>query len=514
VIGPLGTTQAEPLVDKVTATIHCRLPLGHHCTRGKTVEIPLKDGVDAGADGANLALAKKQVVGGVAGDAGNGVVRYVGAVESEGGDAVKIEVEGLSRADSYDGAIDLQPADEKSGTVTVKATVSDSWGWALGVLGLGILAGLLLVRYAGSGRALFNLRTRRSEALIDLDDAQNELDKAARPPAWHAPSVRDAAGRVGDAIQAKLDTLGRTSFSEPDAGVVKEIEALLATVATAAADVRALATALPALADAVGRLEKREPYLSELVPPQTSTPALADAARLLLAGGELESFEELTARLDGVRASTALLVKWKSNESLVSAYKRDLDEIDPTGLSAEDQALHAKTLTDLGSVCQTLWDVRGVDDFETQSIVRDLAEVHRNVSHLKAAWRPSLVESLEYIRARGLPDVWIDGRGLDAAPRPPAAPPPPDAASERSRLRRRLTRGFAGEALLTVAAFAIALVTGLSALYMGKSWGTWIDYANAFLWGIVTKTALDLLLVPSLDQMAKVRPFGALLRRV
>ena len=81
-------------------------------------------------------------------------------------------------------------------------------------------------------------------------------------------------------------------------------------------------------------------------------------------------------------------------------------------------------------------------------------------------------------------------------------------ASDSEEMKRLKWQEAKREIFLVILGLVVALTTGLTTLYMGKPWGTWLDYLTAFLWGIATKTALDLLLVPALDQLAKVRPFG------
>ena len=44
---------------------------------------------------------------------------------------------------------------------------------------------------------------------------------------------------------------------------------------------------------------------------------------------------------------------------------------------------------------------------------------------------------------------------------------------------------------LTLVALAIALLSGLDALYFGHEFGTPRDYLNALLWGFTTRVAVD-----------------------
>jgi hypothetical protein len=50
-----------------------------------------------------------------------------------------------------------------------------------------------------------------------------------------------------------------------------------------------------------------------------------------------------------------------------------------------------------------------------------------------------------------------------------------------------------GDAWMTLAAWAVALATGIAALYFDQTFGTPTDYAIALLWGLTTATAVDAL---------------------
>ena len=59
---------------------------------------------------------------------------------------------------------------------------------------------------------------------------------------------------------------------------------------------------------------------------------------------------------------------------------------------------------------------------------------------------------------------------------------------------------------MIAASVIVALVTGLSALYIGKTWGTFWDYVAALAWGLMTQTVI-LSLSGAIDGLG---PLGAL----
>ncbi|MBA2358738.1 MAG: hypothetical protein H0V84_09965 [Actinobacteria bacterium] len=506
VVGTAGSIDPEPAVETTEATVHCYVPFGHFCRGDAEVEIPLKEGVEV-KDPAALALPTGEV-GALSGDAGSARVRYGGEVKEEGGGGtIELVLDHISGVGDYEGKVDLLPADDKAGDVTIKAAVSDAWGWAAGMLALGILAGLLLLRLAGSGRAIFNLRLRLGETLTDLDDAQGEFDRAAKDTDWAGFTVASAAASEGTELKTKIDALGFASFSQLDAEKVKKIEERLAKLATAATELRALATDFPALKTATDALAKREPGLDGEPPPLR-----ADA--LALFGGErVLDLAELSQRVKDVQTKTALATSWKKYERLISDYIYELGQID--ALDDKNDAC-ARSLEALAG---RLWEVRDETQFASEDIEGALAEVHKSIHDLQVGRK---LKASEFVRTLTGVTSWnlVEGGLLEriypevpAAPAPVTQPLPAPLSSSAAELEKLKEFGFRREAALAIVAFLIAVVTGMSTLYMDKAWGDWIDYANAFLWGIVTKTALDLLLAPSLDQLAKVRPFGPLFRR-
>jgi hypothetical protein len=239
--------------------------------------------------------------------------------------------------------------------------------------------------------------------LIELENAQAEFTRAAENTDWRGLTIADAIISDGAAVKSKIDELGRASFSQPDATKVKDIEERLTKLSTAATELRALAKELPLLKAANDALAQREPFLTELEPPRTTTPSLHADAMPLFAGGQID-LVALTERLERVRAQTALVRAWKSHEKIVSHHRGEYNSLDPSRFAGNQQLerLYEKTVRDLSGVAARLWEVTQDGQFSSEEIDTDLAEVHEDIHELQAIPRRPLHEAVEYVRARTL----------------------------------------------------------------------------------------------------------------
>jgi hypothetical protein len=541
-VGTAATVAATPLIDSVTTTVHCYVPsfiaalsrigpfprVGRHCSRGLKVWIPLKADVDPGAKGAKLALASGGI-GSVDGDHGNAIVKYKGGETKDvaTGNAIPVEIVGLTKAGEYEGKVDLvADPEDKVGTVTIKAIVSDAWGWAVLPVLAGTLAALALLRYSGLARASFNLNLRRWEALDAIDKATAKVASATGKP-WAGTNITQAATDKSTEISTKINELGHLSFSEGDAKKVAEIEAALAALTTAVANLDTLAGMMPKLELARDSLSRRASPLPQTVPAHSGAPPLAAEAKNLLEPTAL-SLDDLNALMSTkVPDMLKLIGDWQSRERDVADYERALEAIDRPNLPDDERK---KILDDarqcLSGVWNRLWDATTASEFATEEIDKDLARVHRSVSDLHGApHHPHLGTMLSYARARTtalLPDwgnlVLADvlradlALGQESSGGAPPATIPAKVPTETT-IKHLRSEGRKRELVLLVLGFVIALLTALKALYFGKAWGTWFDYVDAVLWALTATAALTLLLVPTLDQLAKLRPLGKLIQR-
>jgi hypothetical protein len=533
-VGTAATVAATPLIDSVTTTVHCYVPsfiaalsrigplpqVGRHCSRGLKVWIPLKADVDPGAKGTKLALASGGI-GSVDGDHGNAIVKYKGGETKDvaTGNAIPVEIVGLTKAGEYEGKVDLV------GTVTIKAVVSDAWGWPVLAVLVGTLAALTLLRYSGLARASFNLNLRRWEALDAIDKATAKVASATGKP-WAGADIAQATTNKSTEISTKINELGHLSFSEADAKKVAEIEAALAALTTAAANLDTLAGVMPKLELARDSLSRRASPLPQTDPAHSGRPPLAAEAKNLLEPTTL-TLEELNALVSTkVPDMLKLIGDWQSREGDVAEYQRALEAIDRPDPPDEPNQILDDALECLSGVWNRLWDATTASEFATEEIDKDLARVHRSVSDLHGApHHPHLGTMLSYARARTtallpdwgnlvLADVLRADLALGQESSGGAAPATiPEKVPTETTIKHLRSEGRKRELVLLVLGFVIALLTALKALYFGKAWGTWFDYVEAVLWALTATAALTLLLVPTLDQLAKLRPLGKLIQR-
>ncbi len=87
---------------------------------------------------------------------------------------LRLRLPAVAYAGKYEGAIDLNPADDKAGAVKLTVTVTDLVIWPMLVLAVGIALALALQRYLGVQRTVWRLRE-------DAAALREALDKAR----WH-----------------------------------------------------------------------------------------------------------------------------------------------------------------------------------------------------------------------------------------------------------------------------------------------------------------------------------------
>jgi hypothetical protein len=531
-----ATVAAAPLVESVKATVHCYVPsfiaawtpLGHHCSHGTTMWIPLKADVDPGPKAAKLALATGPV-GSLAGDNGSAVVNYDGGKVKDvaTGKAIPVSIVGLTHPGEYQGKIDLvADPEDKVGLVTLKATLSDAWGWAVAMIVLGTLAALGLLRYSGQKRTAFNLNLRRWDARDAIDKVKANLVASEKP--WAGVDIEEGVKAKSDEISAKIKELGNLSFSDADVKKVAEIEAGVAALTAAAANLDELGKLLPKLELARDTLSHRAAPLPATDPVHTGAPPLANEATKLLAPKEL-TLDALNALVTiKVPDMVKLIADWQSREADIADSEGKLEAIERDKLSPDGRKTLDAAFECLSSIWNRLWVVTSEAEFDSEEIDKDRAHVHRVLADLHGVpHKPQIPPMLGYARQRTMalmPDwsnlVLADlvradlavggGAGGTAAQPTPVRPKPPPTEETIKRLR---SEGLKRELILLALGFVIALFTALNALYMGKAWGTWFDYGQALLWALTTAGVLALILVPTLDQLAKLRPLGKLIQR-
>jgi hypothetical protein len=520
-IAMVPPTFPTPVADEVHATIVCRWPHGHGCHRA-TVDLPLTSAPAAGAKGPSGA------VGAVSNGSRFGLVT-AGAVTTTklaatSRRAVPLTVSGLSHAGSYKGKADLTPT-VAGGEVSVNAVVRDSLVWPVLILAAGVVVALLLKRITGIGRATAGLEQALRRAAIDFDRARlrSDTEKAGKP--WHDYDPKPAGIAAGEKAEVAIDAARKGGFATPEEDKVKAAQAAIEELAAAAIDLDALTTSLPCLEDVLHSLETRQWKLPEIGTSTSGRPEIADDPSTKLTPAPPASVADIKAAAPDTRAATDLLREWQRLESDIAKLYADIEDHGGTG---DDHPL-AEARDKIKHAWSTLWNAAEAD------LVAD-GRAQDALDNAKKAWEDFIAEHPH----RGprlflLEEPFTVTRGLqlDDSDRalflarspsvmrsmPPAFRPerlsPPASSLETDRLALRILsrRSLTRELLVGALGFILAVSTGFAALKLENGWGTWLDYFTAFAWGLGAGAALDLLLLPALEQLAKTRAIAAAVGR-
>ena len=307
----------------------------------------------------------------------------------------------------------------------------------------------------------------------------------------------------------------------------REAETGIATLNAAAKNLLALADLLPKLELASDSLSRHPSPLPRTDPRHSGAPPLAGEATKLLEVKKLTLDDLSTLVTTKVPDMVKLIGDWQAREGHVADYERALEAFKPDDLSPDQRTILRNAFECLASVWDRLWEAKAVTAFVADNIDRDLTSVHGSIADLHVVpHRIHFDAALSYARERTLtvrPDlenlIFFDVLRSELSPssvtRDAARAAARSAATEPTSadmVKQLKDEGFRREMILATIGFLIALFTGLNALYMGKAWGTWLDYVNAILWALTATAALTLILVPALDQLAKLKPLGRLIR--
>jgi hypothetical protein len=519
-----AVSPATPVGTSATATVTCWWPWHSRCSAGRTVSVPLKDAKPT-VKGSDLAL-KAGSVGAVSGDHGVGVVRYTGKTKKLDDEqaAIELVVEDVDYPGSYEGKIDLVPDDEKAGDVTIKATVKTKWGWFFAAVLAGIVGETLLLRFT-LGNKLLTARRRLEHTLAAIDAAKAKFANGGHP--WSKGyDLSEFALAEAQAIADKITTAKRTHFADLPKEDADAIDTATKSLAAGADELDGLDSDLVELERKLKELAERcqpkppftrneDPWLAELV------------RRRFYRGQRLRKVEDIAAQRKLVKESQVFIDQWRALECQLArqweradAYHHRPPNLPP--LDPEQQQALADLADLIPDTFELLWHVTGNED-RAFSVVRDnIGGIEQKLAVLARTPHAEALEAERIgaespdvrARARGAPRGlrWtllarfmllgaFFGRGGDAE----------ETHEQRAKrlARMELLRGLA----VMLLALVLALVTAANALYVDDAWGTGWDYVNAFLWASTAKAALDLLLLPALEQIAGLRPLTSLLGR-
>lgn len=461
-------------------------------------------------------LVNQATVGVLTGEGGSTPVTYTGGKLKKLTDTrslLSLHIKAIG-AGTYKGDVFLTPDGSDAGRLSLTLTAKHWWPLAALALIIGTLIGLFLQRCNGywrpRGRLLQRVKDldqRRAQARQRLLDAASSPGTPARP--WGS---YDIAGL--EEVKSALNTTIRDRTSKTaiqvDQKVIDELDAKVAAVEAQIDAFDVLAANAAAVDELVALAEPAT--LPPLVGPDTQTgePALVTKATQLLQGASLPA-EALAERATALGGMAAALAKLRSEEQELSLYygqvlilHHNLDE---------SQRWEVDPLReDLIGIRHWLWDGKTEDEIDETENLRDARDT---IGWLWPALAAPQEEAgaAEHVMAperRRIAAAGIVGPAAAAVPTPPkvavaaeATPPAEMSAAQADSI----IKGARMRQLFVLGASAVvAVISGLTALYIGQTWGTTWDYIAAVTWGITTQGVV-LTLAGAIDGLG---PLGAL----
>jgi hypothetical protein len=467
---------------------------------------------------------KAATVGALSGPGDPVGVSYSGEskVLGAGASQVGLRLEGDLSPGTWSGEVDLAPDDEL-GPVTLEVKVSKDWLWAALALFAGILLGILLLRVSGRTLPKARLLGRVEGLARRHQDATDALGRAAGGTApWKDIQIEDF-----EALQQQLrDKIGeatkrRRVLVKIEKSVLDSIEAAILVVETQIDLLREVPKHARPL-EAVLLLPRAE-HLPPLpkAGPQAGPPLEAEAEALFAKKVTAEELKPRLEQMDSHVKPIGMLRKLEADlEELWLRWQKLEQEFDGGTAEANPLPKIEKALIDRRRRLWSTSDVEGLQGVgkQIESTEDELSaiELKAGESHQPPITRRFLAkgsfsgsEQLETLKKIAGANVVAQVEAAvslaaiqPAAPAsvPPARPPSQlteDAAD--TAIRRALQTQF----FVVLAAAALAIASGLIALYVGKTWGTTWDVVAAIAWGTAAQAVVTTL-VTSLDD------FGAL----
>jgi hypothetical protein len=466
--------------------------------QGSTADLPPVVASEAATPGT--------VVGAVSGPGDPVAVVFKGESRPLGTEAsqVGVELEGDLSPGTYSGEVDLAPEDPESGTVSLVVRVSDEW-WiaALALLG-GILLGIVLLR--ASGRTLPRARLLGRVAGLDRRhrDARDALDAAAAGKSWGSAWISDLK-QLKEKLQAEIEeATGRLRvLVRIEKSAIDNIEAAIAVV--------------EAQVDLLKEIPKHaRPLEAVLQLPRAKPPAAQDAAagesrldreaKALLEAGGVRA-DDLKPKLEEMDRRAKQIAKLRNLEARLEVLRLKTAKLNnrPVGKLVS----LTEALDEIGS---GLWEAKGDDDL--QAIGEMFPEAVELLAAAQAMQKDPQTDAAKATAAQDQAETAIaltqtivgasaGAPAVAAAMQPlvvsvPQTPPPPQLTDDDSK--KAVLRALKIQVFVVFVSAILAIASGLGALYVGKTWGTYWDVIAAVVWGTAAQTVVTAL-VTSLDDL-------------
>ena len=434
---------------------------------------------------------------------------------------VGLELEGPLSPGTYSGKADLAPEDPDKGEVTLSFEVSEPEWLAILVLFGGILLGIVLLRINGRTVPRARLLGRTAALGERYKEARSELLAAESSGTWNKLEIKDLHKQKGD-LEKEIRKATRSwkVLVKIDKKVVDQIEAEIKSLEDGIDLLRKVPGHAQGLEGEVGRQKATRlppPPDSETIPKE---PIVERDADKLLAKDQI-SLAALQSRLDAMDAQAALVRRLRRLEGqLEEKWQRTTQLTKPNRWHPDPEGVE-KVEGRLKRYRKDLWEA--ADEEALKKVGEKIERVDEELVPLEAKIGKGVPKAQEMVTfVHGPQGENVPVTLALTAPQASAAlgdavfqeppPPPPPPTSPPAPEAPLLTEGEAKKVVLRAAglqfvavlvAAAVALATGLEALYVGNPWGTTWDIIFAVVWGIVAQATVTTL-VTSLDDLGSL----------
>ncbi len=390
----------------------------------------------------------------------------------------------LQETGVYTGTIDLDPADKEAGNVTLTVTRTDYWVLPLLVLCLGIGLAIWVLRHANRGDTLLQRRERLHLLRERIAVAQSTLASAAAGTPW---STLDPSVAVQDATEAAIEllsTLGRgwKKLEASDDDLVA-LDALLDDLATVAAEWEGLDELLHFVRDLANGL-------------RVSAPTVASAVDSHIGATAAVTLDDLVAWLTETEAWSDALEGWPEAQLRLKSLGDWMALVDgstaaetPPAVAAREALATATDLLTTGTEPSLVADAIAALDRANAALATT------GVRRPQPGAAPITLAAALAVNPNALA-IGMGQLRIADLPTRPARPAESDGDIARRIAGKRRWRNL----VAIGATAAVALSTGMAALYAGKAFGTATDYIAIALWGFGAQATLELL-VAGIDRL-------------
>lgn len=484
-------TAATPAVKTLNMRAEWLLP-GQRWLR--RAQLPLEP--SAGVNASALNLTNGEVLGYLTGsNGGTARVTWDGQTVSRYGGAslaLKLTADGFGPPGTYTGTISLLPGNPPSGDVSVSIVYTDSVLWPILLLGLGIVVAVMVQKVAQVYRVVWQLQGQLAELGVTFAAAQERFAALTQGKVHPTYSIEQAVNRANNKLNEQAEALKGpltgTLDQQAHTAVVTGIAALKDVIdgwapVDGEESLEGFAQELVHLASTLATIERiAAATAGRLDERPEGTPAIVATLTHDLTGTPFDGVDEYRRRRKQIEKDADFADAWlEKAQSTMSLERRAAP-----GAGGQRNREYAKKLWSELWASSTAEEVRSVgaasalpllqstDQPLTSALGANLATIDREFPYptlTRARRQEAQLESPRIAAVKSLAPVDYAARARDY----------------RARLSH--TRW-----LLAAVAFVVAIVTGLIALYFGKTWGTATDFVTAFFWGLTTQAALTGLL--------------------